>query len=198
MLLVALAILISGGLASSSFSRWLRLRLSARFGLDANNGAILQKFTHIVLLGIICLIALAVVKIPLTIFALLGGGAAIAVGFGTQQLMNNLISGIILLFERPIRIGDFIDVENCSGRVTSIGTRCCQLRRGDGVEILIPNSIILQSKVVNWTLSDSHARQEFSVAIAQGAPITQAMDLIQKIVSANPHVMKNRTVECAF
>lgn len=129
MLLIAVAILVSGGLASSAFSRWLRARLSARFALEANTGAIVQKFTHILLLGGICLIALAVVKIPLTIFALLGGGAAIAVGFGTQQLMNNLISGIILLFERPIRIGDIIDVENCSGMVTSIGTRCCQLRR---------------------------------------------------------------------
>ena len=198
MMLIAVAILVSGGLASSAFSRWLRARLSARFALDANTGAIVQKFTHILLLGGICLIALAVVKIPLTIFALLGGGAAIAVGFGTQQLMNNLISGIILLFERPIRIGDIIDVENCSGMVTSIGTRCCQLRRGDGVEILIPNSVILQSKVVNWTLSDSHARQEFTVAITQGAPVKKAMDLIHKIVSANPNVLARRGIDVLF
>jgi small-conductance mechanosensitive channel len=166
--------------------------------LDANNGAIVQKFTHVLLLGGICLIALAVVKIPLTIFALLGGVAAIAVGFGTQQLMNNLISGIILLFERPIRIGDIIDVENCSGIVTSIGTRCCQLRRGDGVEILIPNSVILQSKVVNWTLSDSHARQEFTIAITQGEPVKKAMDLIYKIVSANPNVLSRRGIDVLF
>jgi small-conductance mechanosensitive channel len=195
MLLIAVAILVSGGLASSAFSRWLRSRLSTRFAFDANTGAIVQKSTHILLLGVICLIALAVVKIPLTIFALLGGGAAIAVGFGTQQLMNNLISGIILLFERPIRIGDIIDVENCSGMVTSIGTRCCQLRRGDGVEILIPNSVILQNKVVNWTLSDSHARQEFSVPIAQGAPVKKAITLVHDIVSANPHVLSRRGVD---
>jgi len=198
MLLIAVAILVSGGLASSAFSRWLRARLSARFALDANTGAIVQKFTHILLLGGICLIALAVVKIPLTIFALLGGGAAIAVGFGTQQLMNNLISGIILLFERPIRIGDIIDVESYSGMVTSIGTRCCQLRRGDGVEILIPNSVILQSKVVNWTLSDNHARQEFSVAITQGAPIKKAMDLVHGIVSTNPNVLACRGIDVLF
>ncbi|MEI8294222.1 MAG: mechanosensitive ion channel domain-containing protein [bacterium] len=198
MLLIAVAILVSGGLASAAFSRWLRMRLTARFALDANTGAILQKSTYIFLLGGISLIALAVVKIPLTIFALLGGGAAIAVGFGTQQLMNNLISGIILLFERPIRIGDIIDVENCSGTVTSIGTRCCQLRRGDGVEILIPNSVILQSKVINWTLSDSHARQEFNVAIHQEAPVNQAMNLIHGIVSTNPHVVKSRTVDVLF
>jgi len=198
MMLIAVAILVTGGLLSAAFSRWLRMRVSKRFALDANTGAIVQKFTHILLLGVICLVALAIVKIPLTIFALLGGGAAIAVGFGTQQLMNNLISGIILLFERPVRIGDIIDVENCSGMVTSIGTRCCQLRRGDGVEILIPNSVILQSKVVNWTLSDSHARQEFTIAITQGEPVKKAMDLIYKIVSANPNVLSRRGIDVLF
>jgi small-conductance mechanosensitive channel len=198
MMLIAVAILVTGGLLSAAFSRWLRMRVSKRFALDANTGAIVQKFTHILLLGVICLVALAIVKIPLTIFALLGGGAAIAVGFGTQQLMNNLISGIILLFERPVRIGDIIDVENCSGIVTSIGTRCCQLRRGDGVEILIPNSVILQSKVVNWTLSDSHARQEFTIAITQGEPVKKAMDLIYKIVSANPNVLSRRGIDVLF
>jgi small-conductance mechanosensitive channel len=195
MLSIALGILIVGGLASAAFSRWLRSRLSERFSLDATTGAIVQKFTHILLLGIICLIALALVKIPLTIFALLGGGAAIAVGFGAQQLVNNLISGIILLFERPIRIGDVIEVETFAGLVTAIGTRCCQLRRIDGVEILIPNSVILQNTVVNWTLSNRHARQDFRVGIAHGAPLQKAIRIVQDIVTAHGEVLKDRRVE---
>jgi small-conductance mechanosensitive channel len=198
MLLIAFAILIAGGIASAAFSRWLRSRLSERFSLDATTGAIVQKFTHIFLLGIICLIALAIVKIPLTIFALLGGGAAIAVGFGAQQLVNNLISGIILLFERPIRIGDIIDVETFSGMVTGIGTRCCQLRRADGVEILIPNSVILQSTVVNWTLSDRHSRQEFLIGISHGSPIKKAISVVHEVVSAHPDVVKGRAVDVLF
>ena len=194
MLFIALSILLLGGMLSSAFSHWLRSRLRQRFSLDATTGAIVQKFTHFILLGGVCLIALAVVKIPLTIFALLGGGAAIAVGFGAQQLVNNLISGIILLFERPIRIGDIIDVASYSGTVTAIGTRCCQLRRGDGVEILIPNSTLLQSTVVNWTLSDNHARHDFSISLAHGAPIKKAIDLVQTIVTAHPDVLKSREV----
>ena len=195
MLLIAFAILITGGLASSTFSHWLRVRLSQRFSLDATTGAIVQKFTHFLLLGFISLIALALVKIPLTIFALLGGGAAIALGFGAQQLVNNLISGIILLFERPIRIGDIIEVETFSGLVTAIGTRCCQLRRIDGVEILIPNSVILQNTVVNWTLSNRHARQDFRVGIAHGAPVQKAIRIVQDIVTAHEEVLKDRHVE---
>lgn len=198
MLFIALAILLVGGALASAFSHWLRSRLNQRFGLDATTGAIVQKFTQFLLLGIVCIVALAVVKIPLTIFALLGGGAAIAVGFGAQQLVNNLLSGIILLFERPIRIGDIIDVGTFSGTVTAIGTRCCKLRRGDGVEILIPNSTLLQSTVVNWTLSDNHARQEFFIALAHGAPVRKAIDLVQKIVAAHPDVLKDHEVNVFF
>ena len=194
MLFIAFAILLLGGMLSSAFSHWLRSRLRQRFSLDATTEAIVQKFTHFILLGVVCLVALSVVKIPLTIFALLGGGAAIAVGFGAQQLVNNLISGIILLFERPIRIGDIIDVATYSGTVTAIGSRCCQLRRGDGVEILIPNSALLQSTVVNWTLSDNHARQDFSISLAHGAPIKKAIDLVQAIVTAHPGVLKSHEV----
>lgn len=198
MLLSALLILIIGGVLSAVFSRWLRKHLTERFHLDANTGAIVQKFSHYILLIAICLMALAVVKIPLTIFALLGGAAAIAVGFGTQQLVSNLISGIILLFERPMRIGDQVDVGAFTGTVTAIGTRCSQLRRADGVEILIPNSIILQSTLVNYTLTDAHARQELLVGINYGSPVEHATSIILKIATTHPHVLKTPPPEVFF
>ena len=198
MMLSALLILIIGGLLSSGFSRWLRSRLTSRFSLDANTGAIIQKFSTYFLLVCISLVALAVVKIPLTIFALLGGAAAIAVGFGSQQLVNNLISGIILLFERPIRIGDIIDVGTYAGTVTSIGTRCSQLRRPDGVEILIPNSVILQGTVVNWTLTDKHVRQEILIGINYGSPVEKALEIVTRIAKSHPDVLKNYATNVFF
>lgn len=198
MMLSALLILILGAIISAASSRWIRARLSARFSLDANTGAIIQKFSNAFLLVCISLVALAVVKIPLTIFALLGGAAAIAVGFGSQQLVNNLISGIILLFERPIRIGDIIDVGAYAGTVTSIGTRCSQLRRADGVEILIPNSIILQGTVVNWTLTDSHVRQEILVGISYTSPVEKALEIIAHIAKSHPDVLKNGETNVFF
>jgi small-conductance mechanosensitive channel len=198
MLLTACGILLAGGFVSSAASRWLRVRLTSRFALDANTGVIIQKFTHFLFLILICLVALAIVRIPLTIFALLGGAAAIAVGFGAQQLVNNLISGIILLLERPIRIGDVIDVGTSSGTVTSIGTRCCQLSRYDGVEILIPNSVILQSTVVNWTLTDHNARQEMLVGIAYGSSVEQAAQIIHSLAIAHPGVLKDHDTNVFF
>lgn len=195
MLVTALAILLVGGMISAALSRWLRTRVSKRLDLDPTTGAIVQKFTNYTLLFLVSLVALSAVKIPLTIFALLGGAAAIAVGFGAQQLANNLISGLILLFERPIRIGDLVEVGTFTGTVASIGTRCCQLHRDDGVEILIPNSVILQGTVVNHTFQGHANRLEMSVAIAPAAPVEQAMQILREVAAAHRAVLQKRGIE---
>jgi potassium efflux system protein len=195
MLVTALAILLVGGMISSALSRWLRSRLSKRLDLDPTTGAIVQKFTNYTLLFLVSLVALSAVQIPLTIFALLGGAAAIAIGFGAQQLANNLISGLILLFERPIRIGDFVEVGTFTGTVASIGTRCCQLYRDDGVEILIPNSVILQGTVVNHTLQGHASRLEISVAISLNAPVKQAMQILREAADAHPEIIAHRGID---
>jgi len=195
MLVTALAILLVGGIISAALSRWLRIRVSKRLDLDPTTGAIVQKFTHYTLLFLVSLIALSAVKIPLTIFALLGGSAAIAVGFGAQQLANNLISGLILLFERPIRIGDLVELGTYNGTVASIGTRCCQLHRDDGVEILIPNSVILQGTVVNHTLHGRASRLEMSVTISATAPIEQAMEILREVAAAHPEIIARQGIQ---
>jgi small-conductance mechanosensitive channel len=91
-----------------------------------------------------------------------------------------------------------IDVGTFSGTVTAIGTRCSQLSRADGVEILIPNSVILQSTVVNWTLSDRHARQEMLIGIAYGSPVEQATRTIRDIARAHSGVLKNKNLDVYF
>jgi small-conductance mechanosensitive channel len=192
MMLTALAILLVGGIFAAGFSRWLRSHLAKRFNLEPTTAAIVQKFTNYTLLFLASLLALSAVRIPLTIFALLGGAAAIAVGFGAQQLVNNLISGLILLFERPIRIGDRIEVGSFSGTVSSIGTRCCQLHRDDGVEILIPNSVILQGTVVNHTLRDNSSLVTLPVSIAPDASAESAIQVLHEIADSHPDILKNR------
>jgi small-conductance mechanosensitive channel len=102
------------------------------------------------------------------------------------------------LFERPIRINDFVDVANFSGVVTAIGTRCSKLRRGDGVEILIPNSTILQSTLVNWTLTDSDARFELLVGINYGSKVENAVQIILDITNAHPDILTKYPPEVYF
>ncbi len=195
MLLTALAILLVGGIFSAGFSRWLRSRVCKRLDLDPTTGAIVQKFTNYTLLFLASLVALAAVRIPLTIFALLGGAAAIAVGFGAQQLVNNLISGLILLFERPIRIGDLIEVGGNCGTVAAIGSRCSQLHRDDGVEVLIPNSVILQGTVVNHTLRSNESRVELSIAVNPKSPVEEAMKILREAARSHGSVLENQSIQ---
>jgi len=106
------------------------------------------------------------VKIPLTVFTFMGGALAIGIGFGAKNLINNFISGIILLLERPIKVGDIVEIEGTRGEVVRIGGRCSQIRRYDGIDILVPNSSLLEKDVVNWTLSDKLLRMKVSVGAA--------------------------------
>ena len=120
------------------------------FALEHGAALLLERITKVVAIFCVLLFALISARIPLTVFAFMGGALAIGVGFGAQNLINNFISGIIMLFERPIKVGDQVEIEGHRGAVTSIGARCSTVRRFDGVEVLVPNSEFLQKNVVSY------------------------------------------------
>lgn len=130
------------------------------------------------LMAMVVLTALAILGIPLTAFAFVSGAIAIGVGFGAQNIINNFISGWILMGERPIRIGDFIEIGEAKGRVEAINNRSTRIRRTDGVHMLVPNSTLLESTVVNWTLVDDRIRTKVSVGVAYGSPVRQVADIM--------------------
>jgi hypothetical protein len=99
-------------------------------------------------------------RIPLTVFAFPGGALAIGIGFGTQTIIKNVISGIIILFERKIRVGDIIALGGMTGHVIAVDLRASTVRGFDGVEALVPNSSFLENQVVNWTYSNPRIRRE--------------------------------------
>ena len=107
------------------------------------------------------------------------GALAIGAGFGTQNLIKNLISGLMLLVERPIRMGDLVEVDGIKGRVTSIGIRFSTIHSADGVDTLIPNSELVEKKLVNWTYSNPDARREIRVGVAYGTDPVQVKNLIK-------------------
>ena len=113
---------------------------------------------------------LALLNVPLGAFAFVSGAVAIGVGFGAQNIINNFISGWILMWEKPIRIGDFLELGDVMGNVETINTRSTLIRRTDGVHMLIPNSHLLENTVVNWTLIDKQARGMVRVGVAYGSP----------------------------
>ncbi len=159
------------------------------FALEQGAALLLERIFKVVAVFSVILFALISARIPLTVFAFMGGALAIGIGFGAQNLINNFISGIIMLFERPIKVGDQVEIEGHRGVVTSIGARCSTVRRFDGVEILVPNSEFLQKNVVNWTLSDQVVRRSVQVGVAYGSPTREVSRLISSALEEHGKVL---------
>jgi small-conductance mechanosensitive channel len=116
------------------------------------------------------------------VFTLAGGAIAIGIGFGSQKIVNNFISGLILLAERPIKVGDLIEVGETFGEVESIGARSTKIKSFDNFHIIVPNGAFLEQNVVNWTHSDNLVRVRLQVGVAYGSPTRRVEELIQQAV----------------
>ena len=184
-LILVVAVILVGYLLSKLVERMIRRRL-AKTDLRADAAFMLQRIIYYVLLVVLAMMALSLLNVPLTAFAFVSGAVAIGVGFGAQNVVNNFISGWILLFEKPVRIDDFIEIDNCYGTVERIGNRSTRIRRPDGVRLLIPNSQMLEHVVVNWTLVDQKIRTVVRVGVAYGSPNKLVAELIEKAVNEQP------------
>jgi potassium-dependent mechanosensitive channel len=188
----------AGYFIARTLARVIRARFGRRFSVEIARAAFLEKVIFYFLLVLMVLATLNWLRIPLTAFAFLGGAIAIGVGFGAQTLMNNFISGLILLAEHRIKVGDLIDVDGHLGRVVNLGTRCSRVRKFDGVDVLVPNSYLLEKNVVNWTLSDSHHRYDFIVGVAYGTPTELVMSTLTRALEAQPEILKEPAAAVAF
>ncbi len=187
-----------GLFVAQTLAHLVRNHLGRRFSVETARAAFLEKVLYYSLLVLVVLTTLNWLRIPLTAFAFLGGAIAIGVGFGAQTLMNNFISGLILLAERRIKVGDLIDVDGHLGRVIDLGTRCSRVRKFDGVDVLVPNSYLLEKNVVNWTLSDSQHRYDFIVGVAYGTPTDLVVSTLTEAIEAQPEVLKEPAAAVAF
>lgn len=183
---------------AKTLAHLVRNNLARRFAVETARAAFLEKVVFYFLLVLVVLTTLNWLRIPLTAFAFLGGAIAIGVGFGAQTLMNNFISGLILLAEQRIKVGDLIDVDGHLGRVINLGTRCSRIRKFDGVDVLVPNSYLLEKNVINWTLSDSQHRYDFLVGVAYGTPTDLVMETLIKAIEAQPEALKEPAPAVAF
>ncbi len=163
----------------------------SRFKLDVGASHALQNMAFYALLVSFTLLALQAIHFPLTAFTVLGGALAIGVGFGSQNVMNNFISGLILMLERPVRARDVVEVDGNHGTIEKIGARSTQIRSTDGRHIVVPNSFFLESNVVNWTLSDDLIRAKVSVGVMYGSPTRLVEELIQKAVAEDSTILRD-------
>jgi len=158
---------------------------------DPNIIHLLQRVFYVIAITIIAITILDLINIPITAFAFLSGAIAIGFGFGAQNIINNFISGWILMWERPIRIGDFLEVEDAKGIVEEINTRSTRIRRVDGVHLLIPNSKLLENTVVNWTLIDRLVRTSVKVGVAYGTPAKKVAALILQAAEEQNEILQD-------
>ena len=188
-ILEVLALAVIGFVVVVWSARFLRNRMQKR----AANPDLIQMVSRAwLILGLVVLgfLVLEQLQVPLAAFAFVSGAVAIGVGFGAQNIINNFISGWILMWERPIKIGDFLELGEVRGTVEAIKTRSTRIRRVDGVHLLIPNSNLLENTVTNWTLQDDLVRTAVVVGVAYGSDVTLVRELLERAADEHPDVLK--------
>jgi small-conductance mechanosensitive channel len=140
------------------------------------------------IVGIGFLLALSVAGFDLTRLTIIAGALSVGIGFGLQNVVNNFVSGLILAFERPVQIGDTIEVGKNTGEVRRIGVRSSTIRTAQGAEVIVPNGNLIASEVVNWTLSDRDRRLELKVGVAYGSDPAKVIELLRTTVLKHPKV----------
>jgi len=184
-----LALLLIGYWLSRFIAKIAALKILPRLGVSQASAAPLRNVFFYFLLAGLTFFTLDLVNVPLTVFAFLGGAIAIGVGFGSQNILNNFISGLILLVERPIRIGDLVNVDGIDANIEQIGARSTCVRTGANLEILVPNSKFLENNVTNWTLSDTQIRTSVAVGVAYGSPVKRVIELLKTVVTTHEKVL---------
>jgi potassium efflux system protein len=185
MLLRAFLFFLIGYWIAAKIAKRLQASLVTRGHIAEAQARTLRNWGMIVVGLFLVIGTLSFLRIPLTVFAFFGGALAIGLGFGTQTLLKNFISGLIVLAERKVRLGDIVDVDGINGTVIEINTRSSVVRSPDDVETMIPNSVFLENRVTNWTLTSNKMRRSLRVGVAYGTPPAKLMAVLTE--SAGRH-----------
>ena len=184
--LLLLLVYLSGKLRSLMADRLL---LRTRLDLGARQAA--ATITHYVVLLLGFLIILQTAGVNLTTLNVLAGAVGIGVGFGLQNIVSNFISGLIIMFERPIKIGDRIVVDDVEGDVVEIGARSTVVLTNDNINIIIPNSKFITENVINWKYNDGKVRFKIPVGVAYGSDLRKVEKILLEVAAAEGDVLED-------
>jgi potassium-dependent mechanosensitive channel len=180
--------------ASFIISRFLRFLLEEdvyhHFPLAPGTPYAISTMLHYAILLLGFVIGLGALGIDPGKITILAGAFSVGIGFGLQNVINNFVSGLILLFERPIKIGDIIEVSGNVGEVRRIGIRASVIRTADGSEVIVPNGSLISSQVTNWTFSDQQRAVEVSVNVVGGVDTQRVVELLKSVAAIHPNVAK--------
>ena len=170
-------------------SKILGRMVLARFGLNEGARNAIQSIAYYVFCLACSLLALDLTNLPFAAFTFLGGAVAIGIGFGSQNILNNFISGLILLAEQPLRVGDCVNIEGDEGTVEHIGARSTRVRTMQNHEIMVPNSKLLENKVTNLTLTDNLVQTAIGVTVSPSLPVSEVRRRLLAAATRHPLVL---------
>jgi small-conductance mechanosensitive channel len=142
------------------------------------------------LISIGIFLAVSAIGMPLNQLTIIISAFSVGIGFGLQNIVNNFVSGVVLLFERPVQIGDTVEVSNLIGNVKSMGIRSSNIRTFDGAEVIVPNANLISNEVINWTLSDKKRRIEIFSGVAYGSDVYLVEKILLDILNQHPDILK--------
>lgn len=190
-LIIAVAVLLSSFFLSSWGSNLLKRRILKRAKSSISAANAIQRIVFYLLWIAFALIALNIVDIPLTAFAFMGGAIAVGIGFGMQNIFNNLISGFIVIFSRPFKVNDIIDVAGTTGTVTDIGSRSTTIKTWDSFDVVLPNRYFLENSVTNWTGKDTRKREILKVGVSYNSDSRHVEELLLDVAKGHSKVLKD-------
>jgi small-conductance mechanosensitive channel len=182
-------------LAAFQVSRFLRFALEEdvypRMELSRGTPYAVSALTHYTVIFLGFLLAIIATGIDLTRFAIVAGAFGVGIGFGLQNIVNNFVSGLILLTERPLQVGDTIERGEMFGRVERIGIRSSTVRTAQGAEVIVPNAELISERVINWTHSDRLRRVDLPIGVAYGSDPKRVIAVLLEVAKSHPDVLSS-------
>ena len=171
--------------------RTLNRRIFKRFNIDAGTSYTLSRVTQYLIISIGVLISFNFVGIDLSSLTVIFGLLSVGIGFGLQNVTSNFISGLIILFERPISVGDRVVVSNIEGDITEINIRSTMVRTVNNISIIVPNSEFVSKDVINYSHGDPTYRLDVNVGVAYGSDLDNVLKALKEVADENSSVMRN-------
>ncbi len=175
-------------------SRFIRFLLEEdiydRFHFNRGSSYAISTLLHYVVLSLGFIVAIAALGVDMTKFTVIAGALGVGIGFGLQNIVNNFVSGLVLLFERPVNVGDVVQVQDDIGVIRRIGIRASIIRLFDSSELIVPNAELISEKVTNWTLSNRQRRIELNVGVAYGTDPRRVIALLTEVAGTHPLAAK--------
>jgi len=197
--LVTFIVILVATVAFSRFiSKLLATKVLSRMPIEEGKQYVLKRITEYTLIIIGAIVAFETIGIDLSGLAVIFGLLSVGIGFGLQNITSNFISGLILLFERPIEVGDRVTVGNIEGDVEEINIRSTTIRSLNNISIIVPNSEFVTSKVINWSHGDRKVRLDLNIGVSYDSDLDTVLQSLKEVALENEHVLKRPTPEVIF